>query len=119
MDRPGDQFFAGTRLAANQNGRVRARDFQNHLLHRFHFWRSRNDLNVDLVQPAQGALDGFQQTIPVERFLQIIERSATQSVLGGIDRPMRRQKENDDRRIHREQMLQQLDAVHTGHLQIR
>ena len=31
---------------------------------------------------------------------------------------MRSQQNDDDRRIVREQLLQQLDAVHAGHLQI-
>ena len=32
---------------------------------------------------------------------------------------MRRQQDDDDRRVERQQLLQQLDAVHAGHLEIR
>ena len=46
------------------------------------------------------------------------EVAAPQSVLGRIDRAVRRQQNDDDRRIVGQQLLQQLDAVHAGHLQV-
>ena len=50
--------------------------------------------------------------------MQVVEGPAAQSVFRGIDRAVRRQQNDDNGRIVREQLLQQLDAVHAGHLQI-
>ena len=73
---------------------------------------------VDRVETIERAIDRFQQRGFVVRFFEIVERATPQRFLGRLDRAVRSQQDDDDRRVVGEQVLQQLDAVHAGHLQI-
>src|SRR5712692_939915 len=81
MNRARDQFFAGARFAANQDSRAGASYFQNHLLHRFHFRRSGDDLDIDLIEISEFAFDRPQQDVAIERLLQIVDRAAARSTI--------------------------------------
>ena len=97
-----DEFFARAALAANQHCRTRTRDFDDHFFDVIHCGRNRDDFRVERGEFAERAFDGFQQFRAVVRFLQIIERAASQGFFGGINRAMRGEQNHDNRRILRE-----------------
>ncbi len=119
MNCPRNQLLAGARLAAHKHRRIRPRHFQNHLFDTLHLRRRRDDLAVDRVKTIERAIDRFEQRRFVVRLFEVVKRAAPECFLGRLDRAVGSKQDDDDRRVVGQQVLQQLDAVHAGHLQIR
>src|SRR5262249_7062019 len=68
MNSAGDSFLATPGFAANENGRGRTRDLEDHFLDAFHLLRIADDLVVDVVQAAERAVHDVEQFFAVYRF---------------------------------------------------
>ena len=118
VDGAGDQLLARARLAADEDGRVRARHLEDHLLDRLHLLRGRDDLLVERVEARERAADGLQKRVALEGLLQVVERAAAQGLFGRVNRAVGGQEDDDDRGVEGEELRQKLDAVHACHLEV-
>jgi len=133
VDLAGDELLPRPALAVDQDGRLGVRHLVEHLEDLHHLFGLADDLALavalaelpleDLVlrlqaPHAQGIAHDQQDLVVLRLLLDVLERPLGHRLnrrgLGGV----RRQDQHRERRIVRERLLEQLDAVHPGHLQV-
>jgi hypothetical protein len=131
MDRPGDQFLAGTALTGDQNGRSAGRRLDDEVEHLLHARAAADDGGKALIlrlqvlpqhgilghqlPPLDGVAHDHQHFVVLERLRDVVERTALHRGNRRLYRRERRDHQNRQLVVQLLQLLEQREPVHAWH----